>query len=430
MALLYDWEVWARDDQLEPADEEGQNAHGCDDQNGAEATRAWRTWLVLGGRGAGKTRTGAEWIRSRAIGAHAKATTWPARIALIGETLNDVRNVMVEGESGLLAIHPPHERPRLETSRQRLVWPNGAIAYLFSAETPEALRGPQFTAAWCDEIAKWRLAEHVWDMLQFGLRLGNDPRTIVTTTPRPVPFLKKLMGDAGTVLTQVKTTDNRANLAATFLSEMERKYAGTRLGRQELDGQWIEETDGALWREDWFAETRVSSPPPLQRIVVAVDPPVTALKTSDACGIVVVGRTMDGTAAVLADRTVQGRAPLEWARAAVEAYREFKADRIVAEVNQGGDLVTTVVRQVLPSVPITTVRATRGKWTRAEPVAALYAEGRVVHVGEHRELEEQMLGFGVNGQADGRSPDRVDALVWGITELLLTEQRQPMMRRL
>lgn len=413
-SLLWDWEIWARDDQLPP----------CSTVSGVN----WRTWLVLGGRGAGKTRTGAEWIRSLALGARG-AGEQVRQIALIGETIADVRNVMVEGVSGLLAIHPPAERPKLEISRQRLVWPNGAIAQFFSAESPDSLRGPQFAAAWCDEIAKWRYAEDVWDMLQFGLRLGDAPRAVVTTTPRPVPILKRLLADAATVVSRSRTTDNVKNLASAFIREMERRYDGTLLGRQELDGELIEDVSGALWRRDWIEEGRIDVPPELQRIVVAVDPPVTAHTSSDACGMVVAGRGRDGRAYVLADRTVQGRQPLEWARAAVAAYSEFEADRIVAEVNQGGDLVATVVRQVCPEAPIATVRATRGKWTRAEPVAALYAEGRVVHVGEHAHLEAQMCAFDGRGRAGGRSPDRVDALVWAITELMLDAKARPGLRR-
>jgi phage terminase large subunit-like protein len=414
--LLFDWEIWARDDQLPPATD--------------QTAGSWRTWLVLGGRGAGKTRTGAEWVRGQALGKPHAGGSPARRIALIGETLNDVVSVMVEGVSGLLAIHPASERPRLEISRQRLVWPNGSVAQFYSAESPDALRGPQFAAAWCDEIAKWRHAEEVWDMLQFGLRLGSEPRAVVTTTPRPVPILKRLLQDAATVVSRSRTTDNRSNLARAFIIEMERRYEGTLLGRQELEGELIEDVAGALWRRDWLDEARTDQAPSMSRIVVAVDPPVTSNKSSDACGLIVAGRGVDGRAYVLADRTVQGRAPLDWARAAVAAYEEFEADRIVAEVNQGGELVTTVVRQVMPDVPIATVRATRGKWTRAEPVAALYAEGRVVHVGEHAKLEAQMLAFDGLGRASGRSPDRVDALVWAITELMLDKTARPSLRRL
>ena len=340
------------------------------------------------------------------------------RIALIGETLDQARSVMVEGVSGLLGVYPAHLRPRFEPSRRQVIWPSGVIAQLFSAEDPEALRGPQFAAAWVDEIAKWREPERVWDMLQFGLRLGDMPRQVVTTTPRPVDILKRIMADDGTVTTRVRTSDNAAHLAPGFLAEMEKRYGGTLLGRQELDGELIEEQSGTLWRMEWIAQHRVAEAPPLQRVVVAVDPPVTATKTSDACGICVAGLGPDGRVYVLDDRTLQGREPQVWARAVIAAYRDYSADRVVAEVNQGGDLVQTVLRQIDPAVPIRMVRATRGKWMRAEPVAALYAEGRVAHVGHHAALEAQMVMFSAGGRVSGKSPDRVDALVWALTELV------------
>lgn len=413
--LCDDWEVWARDDQLPPADGDGRG-------------EAWRTWLILGGRGAGKTRAGAEWVRAQALG-KAPFTAQPAmRIALVGETMQDVRSVMVEGVSGLMTIHPARERPQFEPSKQQLVWPTGAVAQMYSAEAPDSLRGPQFAAAWCDEIAKWRNGEQVWDMLQFALRLGEMPRVVATTTPRPVALLSRLMAIDTTVTTRVRTRDNAANLAAAFIDEMQRRYGGTQLGRQELDGELLEMLSGALWRGDWISAGRVAQAPEMKRIVVAVDPPVTAKASSDACGIVVAGVGADERCYVLADRTIKGRTPTTWARAAVAAYVDFEADRIVAEVNQGGDLVAAVVRQVDMQVPITAVRATRGKWVRAEPVAALYAEGRVVHVGEHAELEAQMLAFGSDGRAGGRSPDRVDALVWAVTDLMLASSGPPMAR--
>lgn len=411
LALLHDWEIWARDDQLPPSGD-------------------WRTWLILGGRGAGKTRAGAEWVRGQALGLAPFASRPARRIALVAETLHDARSVMVEGCSGLLAVHPPSERPIFYPSRGELVWPNGAIGQLFSAENPDSLRGPQFDAAWCDELAKWRLGPEVWDMLQFALRLGRDPRAVVTTTPRAASMLRQLLADDRVAVTRARTTDNRGNLAATFLAEMERRYAGTELGRQELDGELIEDLAGALWQRQWLDEARREAAPEMRRVVVGVDPPVSARESSDACGIIAAGRGVDGGFYVLADRTVQGRAPNEWARAAVACYRDFVADRIVAEVNQGGDLVDAVVRQIAPELVIRQVRATRGKWLRAEPVAALYAQGRVAHVGVHRELEEQMLAFNGDGLAGGRSPDRVDALVWAITELIDEAPAAPRLRRL
>jgi len=416
--LARDWSLWGREDQLEPG-------HGEDSDR-----VPWRTWLILGGRGAGKTRAGAEWISSLVRRQCAELGREPLRIALVGETIRDARSVMVEGVSGLLAVHGDHERPVFETGRQQLVWPSGAIAQLFSAEDPDGLRGPQFHIAWCDELAKWRYVEETWDMLQFGLRLGALPRQLVTTTPRPIPLLKRLMADGGTVTTRVRTAANADNLSPAFIAEMMRRYAGSALGRQELDGEIVEAYAGALWRLDWIERMRVERAPPMIRIVVAVDPPVTATATSDACGIVIAGIGEDRRGYVLADRTIQGRESAAWARAAVAACRDFEADRIVAEVNQGGDLVTAVIRQIDEDVPLSQVRATRGKFIRAEPVAALYAEGRVAHVGYFHELEQQMLALGAGGLVGGRSPDRLDALVWALTELMIDAPPLPSIRQL
>jgi phage terminase large subunit-like protein len=414
--ILSDWQLWARDDQLPPET--------------AASGEAWRVWLILGGRGAGKTRAGAEWVRAKALGTAPLGDTQARRIALVGETLADVRRVMIDGVSGLLAIHDEDERPVLEVSKSQLVWPNGAIAQMFSAEDPDSLRGPQFDAAWCDELAKWRRPEETWDMLQFGMRLGESPAITVTTTPRPLPLLKSIMDDPATVITRAATTANAAHLAPSFVAEMERRYAGTALGRQELLGEIVDEQSGSLWRRDWIERHRVKECPELRSIVVAVDPPVTATANSDACGIIVAGLAADGRAYIAADRSLQGREPQVWARTAVRAYHEFMADRVVAEVNQGGDLVTAILRQIDEAVAVRTVRATRGKWLRAEPVAALYAEGRISHVGIHATLEEQMLAFGADGLARGRSPDRVDALVWALTDLMIDRAAQPAIRQL
>ena len=352
------------------------------------------------------------------------------RIALIGETLGEVRRVMIEGCSGLLAIHADDERPHFESSKLQLTWPNGAIAQMFSAEDADSLRGPQFDAAWCDEIAKWREAEQVWDMLQFGLRLGQAPQVVVTTTPRPIALLQQLMDDPSSVVTRSVTHANAANLAPSFIAEMTRRYAGTILGRQELMGEIIADQAGALWRRDWIESARAKAAPELARIVVALDPPVTSTASSDACGIVVAGLGPDGRAYVLADRTLQGREPHVWARAAIALYHDYKADRIVAETNQGGDLVVSVLRQFDEAVPVKKVHATRGKWLRAEPVAALYAEGRIAHVGTFDKLEDQMCCFGADGTSGGRSPDRLDALVWAITDLMLSGGSRPGIRQL
>ena len=409
-----DWEVWSREEQLPPKkDTDGDN---------------WRTWLILGGRGAGKTRAGAEWIRSVVRRSATDTLYPPPRIALIGETMRDARAVMVDGVSGIMQVCGENEKPKFEASRQQLIWSNGAIAQLFSAENPDGLRGPQFDVAWCDELAKWMHADETWDMLQFALRLGDHPCALVTTTPRPLPLLRRILDDPTTVVTRVRTADNAANLAPSFIADMHRRYAGSLLGRQELEGELIENLAGALWRPDWIEAGRRPSEPSLQRIVVAVDPPVTATETSDACGIIVAGMGEDHRGYVLADRTLKGRDPSTWARAAVAAFKDFSADRIVAEVNQGGDLVVGVLKQIDPSVPVSKVRATRGKWLRAEPVAALYAEGRVCHVGPFADLEAQMLSFGTGARGQSRSPDRLDALVWAMTELMLEPTQNPSMR--
>lgn len=419
--VLRDWTVWGRTDQLPPLDDAG--------------LQSWRIWLMLGGRGAGKTRSGAQWVRSLVQAAHAMKEAHTLRIALVGETMRDARAVMIDGVSGLLAVHSNDERPHFESQRQQLVWPCGAIAQVFSAEDPDSLRGPQFHAAWCDELAKWRLGEETWDMLQLALRLGDNPRQLVTTTPRPIPLLRRLLTDPATVVSRMRTEDNAEHLAPTFIAQMRRRYDGTALGRQELDGEIIEDNAGALWRRDWIETLRSVRPlmdilPELQRIVVALDPPVTSTATSDACGIVVAGLGPDGRGYVLADRTLQGREASAWARAAIAAYRDFDADCLVAEVNQGGDLVAGVLKQIDAGVPITNVRATRGKYLRAEPVAALYAEGRVSHVGTFTALEDQMLTFGVGGLKGGKSPDRLDALVWALTALMLEAPAVPSVRRL
>ena len=443
--LVFDWVLWARDDQL-PPDLAPSNALGgrlptgespsagkeespsASKEQSRGLPRDWRNWLLLGGRGSGKTRAGAEWVRAQALGIAPLARRAIGRIALIGESMADVRSVMVEGVSGLLAIHPPHERPHYEPSKRQLRWPNGAIAQLFSAEDPDGLRGPQFGAAWCDELAKWKYAEQTWDTLQFALRLGELPRQVVTTTPRPIALLKRLIADAATVVSRSRTFDNIAHLAPGFIGEMRARYANSPLGRQELDGEIVEDRADGLWRRGPLDMQRIAEAPPLARIVVAVDPPVTSGAAADACGIVVAGIDGAGHGYVLADRTVVGHAPTVWANAAVAALEEFKADRIVAEVNQGGDLVEGVIRQIDEKVPIRKVRATRGKWLRAEPVAALYERGMVSHVGRFAALEDQMCNFGPNGLASGRSPDRLDALVWALTDLMLSKSREPKIR--
>ncbi|MCC3244676.1 terminase family protein [Methylocystis sp. WRRC1] len=414
--LLNDWEFVARKDQWPP--------------DLTEAGLPWRVWLILGGRGAGKTRAGAEWVKGLALGRPHFCARPVSRIALIGETAADVREVMIEGVSGLLAIHGKRDRPRWESSRRRLVWDSGVVAQAFSAEDPESLRGPQFHAAWCDELAKWRYARETWDMLQFGLRLGDWPRQLVTTTPRPTPLLKDLIAHPATVLTRALTRENAANLAPSFLESVVAQYAGTRLGRQELDGEIVEERKDALWTRDLIEASRVADAPRLARIVVAVDPPASSGKRADNCGIIAAGADAGGAIFVLADSTISAARPAQWARAAIALYHKLSADVLVAEVNQGGEMVRAVLNEADPAAPVTMVRATRGKYLRAAPVAQLYEQGRVKHVGAFPALEDEMCDFGFDGLSCGRSPDRLDALVWAITALALTPKApEPRMRR-
>jgi phage terminase large subunit-like protein len=376
----------------------------------------WRIWLMLAGRGFGKTRAGAEWVRAIAEADPA------ARIALVGATLGEARSVMVEGESGLLAIAPWWARPDYAPALRRLRWPNGATAMLFGAAEPESLRGPQFSHGWADEIAKWAGGEAAWHNLMMGLRLGKAPRVLATTTPRPVPLVRGLVARDGddVVVTRGRTADNAANLAPGFVAAMAASYGGTRLGRQELDGELIEEVEGALWTRDLIERCRVRHVPGmLARVVVAVDPPASA--GGDACGIVVAGLGGDGRGYVIADASVAGMRPEGWARAVAAAAMVHGADRVVAEANNGGQMVESVLRAAEEKMPVRLVHASRGKAARAEPVAALYEAGRVAHRGAFPELEDQMCGLLAGGGyvGPGRSPDRADALVWAMSELML-----------
>jgi phage terminase large subunit-like protein len=328
---------------------------------------------------------------------------------------------MVEGPAGILAVHPKEFRPLYEPSKRRLTWPNGAQATLYNAVEPDQLRGPQHDAAWGDEVAKWRYMEDTWDQLQFGLRLGKHPRQIITTTPRPLPLIRKMLNDETVVVTRGATLDNAANLAESTIKFLYERYAGSRLGRQELDGEVLEDIPGALWSRSNIDEHRLRSAPyEMSRIIVAIDPATSSEERSDETGIVCVGLAKDpdgySRGYLLADRSIRGT-PEEWAKAAVALYREFEADRIVAEKNQGGEMVAAVLRAVDRNVPVTLVSATRGKVVRAEPVSALYEQGRIHHVGRFNELEDQMCTFSQDYDRANGSPDRMDALVWGFTAL-------------
>ncbi|WP_249138142.1 DNA-packaging protein [Phenylobacterium montanum] len=397
--LEFRWSFWARPNQIPP--------HGD-----------WRYWLILAGRGFGKTRAGAEWVRDQVL-------LGRQRIALIGPTTADVRDVMIEGESGLIAISPPWDRPRFEPSKRRLTWPNGATAYCYSAQEPERLRGPQHDAAWADELAAWIKPEAVWDQLQLGLRIGDDPRAAVTTTPRPLPLIRQLVDDPNCVISRGSTYDNQGNLAPAFIERIIARYEGTRLGRQELHAEILSDVPGALWSIGTLVACRVASAPDLVRVVVAVDPSGSSGRDAgDAQGIVVAGLGVDGRGYVLADRTCK-LSPEGWGRRTVEAFDAFGADRIVAERNFGGDMVRSTLQAVRATAPVTLVTASRGKVVRAEPVSALYEQGRVSHVvpsgleNPLADLEAELRQATANGYLGQGSPNRLDALVWALTELML-----------
>jgi phage terminase large subunit-like protein len=390
-ALLQDWRGFlARPDQIEPGGE-------------------WKTWLALAGRGWGKTETGAQWIRER-------VENGARSIAIVAETQKDLEEVMV---SRLLAIYPPGEAPKVRFKPVRINWPNGAVAYGYNGTEPNQLRGPEFDTAWVDELAKYRYARETWDMLQFAMRgTAIEPRQIVTTTPRPIELIKAIVsGKEGRVhVTRGRTEDNRANLAKTFLHDITARYAGTRLGRQELNAEILGDLPGALWTMASLDTYRLKEAPKMGKIVVAVDPAVTDTPESDQHGIIVVGKAEDQRGIVLEDASMQG-SPRDWASRAVSLYRSWGADGIVVEVNQGGDMVAHTIRTVDPNVNIIEVRASRGKHVRAEPIAALYEQGRVAHVGAFPELEGQMTQMTTAGYQGDGSPDRVDALVWAFSEL-------------
>lgn len=394
--LLYDWRFWARSDQLPPPGE-------------------WRAWVILAGRGWGKTRTGAEWVRAEVEAGRR------GRLALIGATAADVRDVMIEGESGIMATASPTFRPVYEPSKRRVTWPNGAIATAYSADEPDRLRGPQHDGGWPDELAAWRYPETL-DMFLLGLRLGPDPRFVVTTTPRPTTVIKELIAAPTTVVTRGSTYDNLENLAPAFAEQIIRKYEGTRLGRQELLAEILTDTPGALWTYAMLEDRR--SAPDLTRCVVAVDPSGGSGSENDEQGIVVGGRGVDGHGYVVADRSCK-LSPDGWGRRVVQAYIDFSADAIVVEKNFGGDMAESVVKAAARvmgvAVKIAMVTASRGKALRAQPVAALYEQRMMHHVEVFSELEEQMATW---TPESGVSPDRLDALVWMVTETMFSAEKR------
>ncbi len=377
----------------------------------------WATWLILAGRGFGKTFAGAAWV-------DAQARSAPRRhIALIGATLHDARAVMVEGDAGVLAV--AYQRPEFAPARRLLSWPNGSTATLFGAAEPDSLRGPSFHFAWGDEIAKWAEPEAALANLALALRLGDRPRRVLTTTPRPLRWLEALAAPAaGVAVTHGRTVDN-VHLSDAFRMAVLREYGGTRLGRQELHGEFVTDLDGALWTRGLLDRGRVAVAPADGRTVVGVDPPAGMGDKADACGIVVVRLGPDGRGYVVADRSVRGLSPDGWGRAVAAAAQDFDADRVVAEVNNGGAMIEALLRAVEAGLPLTPVHAAIGKVARAEPVAALYETGRVVHAGNFAALEDELCGLLRGGAyaGPGRSPDRADALVWALTELLLGKVR-------
>jgi phage terminase large subunit-like protein len=386
----------------------------------------WAVWLVLGGRGSGKTRTGAEWVLER-VRRGAK------RIALVAPTLHDAREVMLGGDSGLLRIGFRHERARYEPTRRRVVFPgkpgqSPAIAYLFSAHDPDRLRGPQFDCAWGDEFCAWADPDAVLSNLRLGLRLGQNPQLCLSSTPRPLPLLDTLLSNSGTRITRSRTFDNAVNLAPGFIEAMAETYGGSALGRQELDGEIVRDHPGAIFNRADIDQARLITPPPLDRILVALDPPATSGERADRCGLVVVGRHGEGREAeayILRDASLARAAPNIWAERAIALYHSYEADGILAESNQGGEMIETVIHQIDPDVPVLRRHATRSKRGRAAPVGLLYARGRVHHVGIMSALEDELCAFG--GPHQKGSPDRMDALVWGVSELLLNRS-EPRLR--
>lgn len=388
--LMYDWYIWARDNQLTPS----------------EMSDVKNIWLILAGRGWGKTRTGVEYVRELVKNGY-------KRIALIGPTPADARDVMVEGESGIMNTLPEWEKPIYEPSKRRLTFPNGAIATIYSGYKPDQLRGPQHDAFWADELAAWQYLQETWDMLMFGLRLGK-PRGVITTTPRPLPLVKELIKSKNVIVTRGSTYENRENLADAFFNAIIGKYEGTRLGRQELNAEILDDNPNALWNRKNIEKNRVTKAPDLKRIVISIDPNASNTESSDEIGIIAAGIDREGIGYVLEDLSLLD-SPKGWGTAAITAYHKYKADRIVAETNQGGNMVEYVIKSIESNIAYKGVHASKGKYTRAEPVSALYEQNKVKHVGSFPKLEDEMCEWepGMN------SPNRMDALVWALTDLML-----------
>jgi len=389
--LPYNWDFWARPAQKIP---QGN----------------WLTWLLRSGRGFGKTRTGAETVIKWAMQGYSP-------IALVAETAADVRDVMVEvGESSIMKVAPPWFYPIYEPSKRRLTFPNGSVCITYSGDKPGQLRGPQHQKAWVDELAKYRYPQETWDNLEFGLRLGDNPQVVCTTTPRPIQIIKDIVKDPRTVETRGSTLDNAANLNSNFIERMKTKYEGTRLGRQELNGEILDDNPEALWKRADIEDNYVTQTPQLSLVVVGVDPAVTSKEGSDDTGIVVAGKGIDNHGYILGDYTIHDT-PQKWAESAITAYNKHQANKIIGETNNGGDLVELNIKIVDPSVKFDAVHASRGKATRAEPISSLYEQGRMHHFGHFPELEDQMCEWVPGAE---KSPDRVDALVWAVTALDLT----------
>jgi phage terminase large subunit-like protein len=423
--LIYDWSFWGRPAQQEPPGN-------------------WSVWLAMAGRGFGKTRMGSEWVRSMMCGSTPLTKGRCAHMALVAETAADARDVMVQSAGGILRCHPPEYRPTYKPSLRKLEWPNGAVAHTYSADDPEQLRGPEHEAAWSDELAKWRYAQDTWDMLQFGLRIGDNPKQLVTTTPRPIPVVRELLNSKDTYVTRGSTYDNYENLSPKFLDKMREKYEGTRLGRQELHAEVLDDVPGALWTRRMLETRSAQNPmgagmhrdealPDMRRVVIGVDPSGTSGEIDmrrkearggdhedeigDDVGIVAAGLGLDGDVYILDDATVNW-GPADWARRVVDTYKRHNGDMIVGEANFGGAMVEYTIRTIDKRVPYRPVHASRGKVVRAEPVAALYEQGRVRHCGSLSKLEDQMINMTQRGYEGSGSPDRLDAAVWAITDLV------------